>query len=155
MIDRELFDELSPRALEWAKTQEEFIRANGSPLSAAATIDATRAGVQHPECIRVLVVDRIPLPDDPQLAEASRRAQIITDASRAVAMGYGIVVRADCWGDRELLIHQFVHVAQCERHGGVEAFAQHYLSDRTESPQFTLGELEEEARRIARQLNRR
>lgn len=155
MMDRELFDELSPRALQWAKAQEEYIRANGSPLSPASTVDAGRAGVQHPECVRVLVVDRIPLPDEPALAEASRRAQIITDASRAVAIGYGIVVRADCWGDRELLIHQLVHVAQCERHGGVEAFAQRYLSDRTESPQFTLGALEEEARRIARELSRR
>src|SRR3954470_13438123 len=114
MIERETFEELSLRALEWAKAQEEFILANGSPLSAAAAVDATRAGVKHPERVRVLVVDRIPLPDDPELAEASRRTQIITESSRAAAIGYGVVVRANCWGDRELLIHQLVHVAQCE-----------------------------------------
>jgi len=155
MIERETFEELSLRARQWAKAQEQYILANGSPLSASAKVDASRASVKDPDRVRVLVVDRIALPEDPALAEASRRAQIITDTSRAVAIGYGIIVRADCWGDRELLIHQLVHVAQCERHGGIEPFAQRYLSDRNESPEFTRGELEEEAHRIARQLSRR
>jgi hypothetical protein len=100
----------------------------------------------------VLVVDRIPLPDDQELAEAARRAQIITEASRGVAIGYGIIIRADSWQNRELLLHQLVHVAQCERSGSLEAFVREYLSNRISSPAFSCGSLEDEARGVAREI---
>jgi hypothetical protein len=102
--------------------------------------------------VRVLVVDRIPLPDDEELAEAARRAQIITDASRGVAIGYGIIIRADSWQNRELLLHQLVHVAQCERSGSLESFVGEYLCDRRSSPDFSVGSLEDEARGLAREI---
>jgi hypothetical protein len=47
-------------------------------------------------------VDRIPLPDDHELADAARRAQIITDGSQAVAIGHAIIVRADSCRDFSL-----------------------------------------------------
>ena len=152
VIDQETFEHLLPLAYEWAKAQEEFILARGSPLSERATADALRAGVREPARVRVLVVDRISVPADPALAEASRRTGVITDASRAVAVGHGIIVRADCWGDRELLAHQLVHVAQCERSGGLQPYVRQYLSDRQTSANFTLGSLEDEARRTAREI---
>jgi hypothetical protein len=98
------------------------------------------------------VVDRIPMPDDKELADAARRAQIITDASKAVAIGHGIIVRADNWQNRELLLHQLVHVAQCERSGGLESFVNEYLLDRRSSRDFSLGSLEDEARTLAREI---
>src|SRR5216684_2491641 len=113
VIDQETFEQLLPFAFEWAKAQEEFILARGIPLRPEQTADARRAGVQDCSRVRVLVVDRIPVPDNKELAEAGRRTQIITDASRGVAIGHGIIIRADCWGDRELLLHNLVHVAQC------------------------------------------
>ncbi len=152
MIDQDLVQELGPLALAWARETEALILNRGSVLSANAMADATRAGVQEPSRIRVLVVDRIPLPEDARLAQASRRAHIITEASRAVTIGHGIMLRVECWGDRELLLHQLVHVAQCERCGGLEAFVQQYLTDRQACPEFTIGGLEDEARRVARDL---
>ena len=116
------------------------------------TADALLVGIQDSSRVRVLVVDRIPLPYNEALAEASRRAQIITDASRGVAIGHGIMIRADSWGDRELLVHQLVHVAQCERSGGLKQWVRQYLLDRRGCAQFTLGFLEEEARRTAREI---
>lgn len=152
MIDHDLFEQLSPSALEWAKAQEKLILECGMPLSARATEDAIRVGVKEPSRVRVLVVDRIQLPEDKQLAEASRRVDIISESSRAIAIGYGIVVRADRWGDRELLVHQLVHVAQSERCGGLEPYVREYLGDRRDCPEFTVGAFEEEARRIAREV---
>ncbi len=154
MIDQVTFEEFAPLALRWAKELEETILTRGFPLSANGAQDAVRVGVQDPERVRVMVMDRIPLPEDPRLAEASRRAQIITEATRAAAIGYGVIIRADSWGDRELLLHQLVHVAQCERGGGLEAFVTQYLTDRQTSPEFTLGALEHEARSLARELSR-
>jgi len=152
MIDQQTFEHLVPPAIQWAKAQEEFILTRGSSLGPAALADALRLGVQDSARVRLLVVDRIPLPVDERLAEASRSNHIITEACRGVAIGHGIIIRADCWGDRELLTHQLVHVAQCERSGGLEFFVEKYLCDRRSSPNFTVGVLEEEARLIAREL---
>ena len=152
MIDQNTFDRLAPLACDWAKTQEAFILQQGVPLTAAQTADAQRAGVEDPARVRVLVVDRIPLPETKELADAARKAQIITDASRGVAIGYGIIIRADSWKNRELLLHQLVHVAQCERAGGLDSFVMEYLLDRRSSPDFSLGSLEDEARTLARDI---
>lgn len=152
MIDQKEFDRLSPLACQWARVQEKYILEQGVPLTAAQTADARRAGVQHPGRIRVLVVDRIPLPETKDLADAARQAQIITDASRGVAIGYGIIIRADSWKNRELLLHQLVHVAQCERSGSLDSFVTEYLRDRRSSRDFSLGSLENEARSLAREI---
>lgn len=152
MIDQEKFERLAPLAYQWAKIQEELILKYGVPLAPAQIADAERAGVQDSSRVRVLVVDRIPLPDDEELAEAARLAQIITDASRGVAIGHGIVIRADSWKSRELLLHQLIHVAQCERSGGLEAFVGEYLCDRRTCADFSLGSLEDEARGLARAI---
>ena len=153
MIDQEEFDRLTSIASQWAKSQEAYILEHGVPLTADQVADAQQAGVTDPSAVRVLVVNRIPLPDNEELAEAARRAQIITDASRGVAIGHGIIIRADSWRNRELLLHQLVHVAQCERSGGLEKFVNEYLEDRSNGSQnFSLGSLEDEARSRAREI---
>jgi hypothetical protein len=152
MIDQEIFEQLLPRAYEWTQAQEELILARGVPLGSQQTADARLAGVQDCARIRILVVDRIPLPQDPELASAARSVQIITDKTRCVGFGHAIIIRADAWGDRELLAHNLVHIAQCERSGSLETWVREYLLDRRNCPTFTVGPLEEEARRRAREI---
>ena len=152
VIEQDTFDRLLPRACEWARELEQFILVRGTPLDARYIADAERVGVQDSSRVRVLVVDRISLPDDEELAAAAQSTQIITGASRAVTLGHGIIIRADAWGDRELVLHQLVHVAQCERNGGLDAFVRCYLSDRHLSEEFSVGSFEEEARRTAREI---
>lgn len=152
MIDQEKFNRLAPRAIQWAKTQQEVILKYGVSLSSAQSDDASRCGVQDSSRVRVLVVDRIPLPDDEELAEAARRAQIITEASRGVTIGHGIIIRADSWQNRELLLHQFVHVAQCERYEELDSYLADYLCDRRTCSDFSLGSFEDEARGMARDI---
>ena len=152
MIDQEKFDRLMPLACKWATAQETYVLKHGLPLTTRQMADARLAGVRDASRVRVLVVDRIPLPEDEELAETARRAQIITDASRAVAIGHGIIIRADSWQNRELLLHQLVHVAQCERSGGLKSFVEEYLSDRRTCPDFSVGSLEDEARGLAREI---
>ena len=73
VIDEETFEQLLPSAYEWAKAQEEFILARGIPLGPEHTADARRAGVEDCSRVRVLAVDRIPMPDNKELAEVARR----------------------------------------------------------------------------------
>jgi hypothetical protein len=152
MIDQQKFESLLSLALQWAKKQEAYILKHGAPLGARQIDDARRVRVQDTARVRVLVVDRIPLPDDNELAAAAQQAQIITDASRGVAIGHGIIIRADSWQNRELLVHQLVHVAQCERSGGLESFVSEYLCDRRTCRDFSVGSLEDEARGLAREI---
>ena len=59
VIDQATFNRLLPRAYAWAKAQEDFILARGTPLGQRYTVDAQRAGVQNCERVRILVVDRM------------------------------------------------------------------------------------------------
>jgi hypothetical protein len=152
MPTKEKIEVLSPLAYRWAKSQEEFILKFGVPLARRQLADAQLAGVQDPARVRVLVVDRIPLPENQELAEAARRAQIITAASRVVTVGHGIIIRADSWRDRETLLHGLVHVAQCERSGGLESFVKAYIADRASCADFSVGSLEDEARQLAQRI---
>jgi hypothetical protein len=152
VVDQETFEELLPIAYQWAKTQEEFVLRHGHPLGPTHAWDAKLAGVKDCAAIRVLVVDRIPFPENPKLAEQARRIGIITEDTRCMGFGHALIVRGDAWNDRELILHNLVHIAQCERSGGLEQWVRRYLSDRTNCPNFTTGSLEEEARRIAREI---
>ena len=125
---------------------------HGSRLTDRHMADAHLAGVQNPGHVRMLVVDRISLPNDSQLAEISKRFGIVTDDTRCMGFGYALIVRVDAWNDRELILHNLVHIAQCERAGGLEHWCHEYLGDRNSCPKFTIGSLEEEARRFAREI---
>ena len=150
--DPEAVKRLAPLARQWAIEQESFILKLGAPLTPQQMADAERVGVKDAGRVRVLPVDRIPMPAHLDLAEAARRAQIITETSPAVTLGHGIMVRADRWRDRELILHQLVHVAQCERCGNLEAFVEEYLTNRSTCADFTVGSLEDEARNLAREI---
>lgn len=152
MIDQTTFEQLLPLAYEWTKAQEEFVLAHGTALGPQHMADARLAGVRDCERIRILVVDRISLPEGGELAEAARSARIITEDTRCVGFGHAIIIRAGAWGDRELLLHNFVHIAQCERSGGLEQWVKQYLVDHQNSASFSICSLEEEARRIAREI---
>src|SRR3954469_11306016 len=120
MIDENTFERLLNHACEWTVAQEEFALEHGIPLTGRGLDDARLAGVQDCDRVRVLVVDRIPLPDFPDLAAAAKSSGIITHDTKCVGFGYAVIIRADAWGDRELLVHNLVHVAQCERSGGLQ-----------------------------------
>jgi hypothetical protein len=152
MTDEKTFERLLQLAYKWARAQEQFILANGASLGTAQIADAHRVGVRDCDRVRVLVIDRIPLPENKELADAARLHQIITGASRGVAIGHGIIIRADSWGDRELLVHQLAHVAQCERSGSLKQWTRAYLRDRHTCAKFTFGSFEEEARGMARDV---
>jgi hypothetical protein len=152
VVDQEIFEHLLPLAYQWAKVQEEFVLARGVPLGPRHIADAGQAGVGEISRIRVLVVDRIPLPEDEELALGARRMGIITEDTRCIGFGYALIIRADAWNDRELILHNLVHIGQCERAGGLEQWVRHYLTDRASCPNFTIGPLEEEARGLAREI---
>lgn len=155
MLTEEEKTHLRPLACAWAREQETVVLEHGVPLTDKQLKLAKRVGVKDPARVRALAVDTIPSPNDEPLRSAAKKTQILARSCRGIAIGYGVILRGDSWADQELLAHQLVHVAQYERAGGVEAFLQRYFEERLRVGQFAVGDLEHEARSVARQINER
>jgi hypothetical protein len=121
------FEILLPLAVAWAAEQEDKILSEGLPLLEPERADAGAIGVKEPERVRLLPVETIPRPSQPQLRAACDSIDFLTPATRGLTLRYGIFVRSDCWRDRSLIIHELVHTAQYERLEGIHAFLERYL----------------------------
>lgn len=148
-----LLPQLLPMAAHWVERQETEILANGTFLTPDQQQDAQKAGVASPEKIRLRVVREIPVPADPVLSKAARETGLLGPTTAGLALRYGIYIRADKRLDRELHIHEFVHVGQYERLGSIDAFLSNYLKECID-PGYPLGPMEQEAILTARKIIR-
>jgi hypothetical protein len=121
------FEMLLPLAVTWATEQEQKVVRDGVPLSEKEVDDARAVGVQSPDRVRLLQVETIPRPSQPQLKAACDAIDFLTPATRGLTLGQGIFIRSDCWRDRLLVVHELAHVAQYERLGGILPFLRKYL----------------------------
>lgn len=122
-----LLPALLPRAIAWAKTEEQAGLAVGTSLSAAGLELARIVGVRHPEKIRVCVVDALPLPRERDLREAALQAGLLGPGMAGLTLGHTVFVRSG-HGNSRLLRHEFRHVYQCESAGSIDAFLPVYLA---------------------------
>ncbi|MEM7344906.1 MAG: hypothetical protein AAF485_11745 [Chloroflexota bacterium] len=151
LITPEQFQDLLPLAAVWAEAQETLILQQGVPLTTAQLEDAQQVGVRQPEQIRLLSVDKIPLPDHPALRAAAQATQLISPYASGVTFRYGIFIRAREWGERSLIVHELVHTAQYERLGGFEPFLAQYLMECL-TVGYPEAPMEQEAIRVAREI---
>jgi hypothetical protein len=121
------FEELLPLAVVWAGEQEQKILSEGVLLLEHEMADALVVGVREPARVRLLQVETIPRPSQPQLRAACDAIDFLTPATRGLTLGYGIFIRSDCWRDQSLIVHELVHVGQYERFGGILPFLRRYL----------------------------
>lgn len=112
---------------DWATSAEDHVLRTGRRLTAGEIRDARRAGVRHPARIRVLAVPKIPAPWTGALRSGAVAAGVVSGRNAGLTVRYGIYIREDLAGDRVLLGHEFVHVAQYERYGGITPFLNAYL----------------------------
>src|SRR5437867_2872865 len=128
-VSVEQLQTMLPKACAWAEEQERLIVANGVALSPSQVTDARAVGVQSPERIRLLKVERVPVPADPILNQAAQATGLLTPNTVGLTLRYGIFIRDHFWSDRRLLVHEFTHTAQYERLGGFLPFLQRYLTE--------------------------
>jgi hypothetical protein len=136
---------LLPLACKWAEEQERTILQSGEPLTQSQLADAKLVGVKYPEKIRLRRVTQVPAPTHPALAAAAAATNLISPATGGMTLRYGIFIRTDCWGNRPILVHEFVHTMQYERLGGFEAFLRPYLLECITPPGYPHGPMEQEA----------
>ena len=110
-------------------------------------------GVTHPDRIRLLNVDQVPLPANRFLRWAGKRTRLISVNTAGMALRYGIFIRSDCWQTRRLIAHECVHTAQYERLGGIGEFLSLYLRECLEVG-YPSAPLEQEALLKSQQIGR-
>jgi hypothetical protein len=152
IITPQQLEMLLPLACAWAVGQERAILQSGVALSESQLADARRIGVAQPERVRLLRVAQIPVPTAPALAAAARATNLINPLTRGLTVRYGIFIRADCWNQRPLVVHELIHTLQYERRGGFEGFLRPYLSECITPPGYPYGPMEQEAIATAARL---
>ena len=93
----------------------------------------------------MLRVPQILPPTHPVLADAATKTGLISPSVKGLTVRYGIFIRADCWDQRPLIVHELIHTAQYERLGGFEAFLRPYLLECITPPGYPCGPMEQEA----------
>jgi hypothetical protein len=145
-----------PLATQWAEEQEVLILKKGKALTPKQKLDAKAAGVAHPEKIRIKVVRCIQPPKQLLLGLANKFSESLGPDTAGLTLGYGIFIRKDCEnyrGNRELYVHEFVHVGQYERYGSIQAFLVDYLRECVEDG-YPNGRLERQADRRVKKIVR-
>jgi hypothetical protein len=128
LISDESLIELLPRAINWAIKQEHDILQHGSILTDAKIHVARKAGVREPDRIRVRLVTEIRLPEEEDLRVAAMALRL-NGYPDALTLGYGILLHQHRRDDDTVIAHELIHVAQCERLGGVPNFLAAYLKE--------------------------
>lgn len=121
-----LINNLIARGISWAKKVVEEKAKEGRLLSDAELIIAKRVGVRFPERIRLVFVDQIPQPEDPQLLEVARSTGLNFPSTIGLALGYTIFIRNNNFSEKALA-HECRHVYQFEQAGSIESYLQNYL----------------------------
>ncbi len=123
---RVLLPRLMPRAIAWAESVAADVGSKGMPLDPSGVSVARIAGVQSVGSIRVLMVDHLPLPTNPELKAAALQTELLGPKMAGLTLGHSILIRHGqmC---RRLLSHECRHVFQYEQAGSIAAFLPLYL----------------------------
>ncbi|KIE59156.1 hypothetical protein A946_03900 [Methylacidiphilum kamchatkense Kam1] len=121
-----MINNLIARGISWAKKVVEEQAKEGRLLSDSELIVAKKVGVRYPERIRIVFVDQIPHPEDPQLLEIAQSYGLSFPSMIGLALGYTIFIRNNNFSEK-LLAHECRHVYQFEQAGSIESYLQNYL----------------------------
>ncbi|MEM7013371.1 MAG: hypothetical protein AAF585_18020 [Verrucomicrobiota bacterium] len=120
---------LIPFATHWANRQQSLALEKGVALTERESVTAQMLGVENVDRIRLMQVDRIPMPDGPLLGTAARAAGFVSDHTSGLSLGYAIFIRSDVWRDAHIIAHECVHTSQFERLGGMRRYLGEYLRE--------------------------
>jgi hypothetical protein len=123
---RGLLPQILPHAIAWAEFQSQYVASLGVALPEAKLDVARRVGVQRPELIRVKLVDRLPLPEEPMLRQAAIEIGLLGPNMIGLTLGYSIFL-VNGHDDMCLISHECRHVYQFEKLGSIELFLPVYL----------------------------
>lgn len=137
--------ELVPEAIAWAKAQAQHVADTGKPLAEPGLALAEQVGVKHPELVRLLYVDQLPIPVEPlRLRQAALDTGMLGPDMAGLTLGHSIFI-VHGHDDARLVSHELRHVRQYEALGGIDGFIPIYLAQ-MDSVGYDLAPLEHDAR---------
>lgn len=105
-----------PKAVQWVTQKEQDCMEMGQPLLPQNRQDGETIGIRELAAVRVMVLNEIPLPSDPELRQLAAQSKLITPTTAGMTFGHGIVLKAGHY-NRHLIAHELGHVLQYERFG--------------------------------------
>ncbi|MEK7700846.1 MAG: hypothetical protein AAB418_02460 [candidate division NC10 bacterium] len=117
---------LLPMAIAWAEAEAIRGAAVGRELTERERDFARKVGVTHPERIRVITVETLPMPADPPLRAAAAQTGFLNPRMVGLTLGHSVFI---CRGHEtpQLLSHEFRHVYQYQQAGSIAGFLPGYL----------------------------
>jgi hypothetical protein len=116
----------SPVVVAWAMWQRRRILRHGRHLTAQQLRVAAAVGVREPKRVRVLLVERVPLPGGHALDRVAQRLGLPGPDVDGLTLGHGIFIRGNNV-PTGLLAHECRHVQQVEAAGTLRRFLVAYL----------------------------
>ncbi|NAX49217.1 DUF4157 domain-containing protein [Photobacterium halotolerans] len=120
-------ERLLPAAEHYVRGNEAEALEKGVPLDANQLRIASRVGLKSPDKVRVYYVDKLPFPDDPELAALATKYGYSSPLTGAYTYGYGLWIKRSEKDNQELLAHELIHVRQAEQLGVREQTKQYLL----------------------------
>lgn len=117
---------LLPKAIAWAEGESEQVLKHGQALVQRDIQLAVRAGVAHPERVRIAVVPQMPWPGDEELRAAGEETGLFSPTIIGLTMGHGILLIEGRF-NRRMIAHELRHVHQYEAAGSIANFLPLYL----------------------------
>lgn len=111
----------------WAWRLERRTLREGRPLFSSEWAAAVRVGVRHPEKVRILVVEEVPMPGFSWMHRIAAGWGFDRRHIGGLCLRYGIILRRDLAAQPVIMAHELVHTSQYERHGSLSGFLRAYL----------------------------
>lgn len=117
---------LLPLAIKWAEDHSDRIQNEGISLTEEQIKIAKQVGVNDPEKVKILEVDKLPFPENEKLSIAATQIGFLDEAMNGLTLGHSIYI---CKGNNttQLLSHELRHVYQYETFGSIPEFLLEYL----------------------------
>jgi hypothetical protein len=125
---RRLLTLTTPVVHAWASWQAARGHRRGRPLSQAEREVAMAVGVSEPERVRLMLVDRVPIPGTAWLERIARRLDLPGPDVDGLTLGETIFIRRTALS-LALLAHECRHVRQYEAAGTLGRFLRLYLQE--------------------------
>ncbi|MEZ5325266.1 MAG: hypothetical protein R3F19_09395 [Verrucomicrobiales bacterium] len=132
----------------WVRRQEVHVCKLGDALSAEELKLARLVGVQFPERVRLLGVEKVPFPLDGLTKWLARLHGNFPTQALGLTARYGIYLQSQSRWNVELIVHELVHTSQYEKANGILGFLRQYLRDCLKNG-YSGAEMEQEARNLS------
>ena len=119
-------EQLLERAIVWADEQSRDALEAGTPLTEQEFELARTVGVEHPEFVRIVEVDAIPVPADSELKVKATETGLFGPNIAGITFNYAIYIKKGQRTD-SLVSHELRHVYQYEQAGSIRNFLLIYI----------------------------